>query len=124
MLNFESLARAFETLSIAASWIKRDDVIKVYSSKRGGCWCGCRGSYSYPAGTTERDVKISEGNITRVLRAVRADLARAELIDCGDGEWCMSVDTETRSFGVYFRPKSVAQDVKAIRTPDRWNLED
>jgi len=86
-----------ETVQKNVANLKSDNVLMVYSGKR-GCMCGCKGKYSYnplyqELGTERRGYPVTgedlnKGMITRVLRLMKKEVAVVE------GDYTMGLDAE------------------------------
>lgn len=95
--------------------IKRDDVLMVYTGKR-GCMCGCLGKYRYTKASAAlatgtrgyecRPEEINEGQVTRVLN-IMATLDDVEVMEIyskqGDSLY-YGFEADGRHIAVYTKP--------------------
>lgn len=95
--------------------IKREDVLMVYTGKR-GCMCGCLGKYRYTKASAElavrnrgytcRPEEINEGQVTRVLN-IMAKLDNVQVMEIyskqGDSLY-YGFEADGRHIAVYTKP--------------------
>ena len=82
------------------------NILSVYSGKLGKCMCGCSGKHTYnpqfrEEGTKRRGYVVTDEdcNAATVKRIANKVLNSANCVDEGDYAY---VDTDTRSYVVYF----------------------
>jgi hypothetical protein len=71
--------------------LTREHVLRVYSGRRAGCRCGCRGRYYYPSSYTfEEQVQrgsaispreVNDRMVTRVINLLNANRAHVTVSD-------------------------------------------
>jgi hypothetical protein len=111
--------------------IKREDVLMVYTGKR-GCMCGCNGNYRYPKANAELgkrqrgyDIKpeeLNDAQVTRVLKRM-ATLDGVEVAEIygkdGDSLYYGWEDPEThRVVFVYTKPGAPYVKPAHLNPPD------